>query len=221
MISLACAGGAIKEALPVSCVVLMSLYKMLAGSRCSELRQFGLETELLIKNNDPQLLQHSTPAMESYFNRPSGTLPRQNGFYAATLLLMLVLDFVLNLLALLNLLPDFSPALKALSFFTPAFVFSAVTLTGSYLLSRGKTSGLTCLFMLYSLLGLANVIHLVIYLIKVDAVHVVMMITGTGCMFACRQIFNSAGFITFVLFCRSQRVATFARHMRMNSRNQS
>jgi hypothetical protein len=95
--------------------------------------------EQVIARGDNSLLQHSTPELERWFDKPPSELPRQNGFPLAVLLFFLV-AFACNLLTLMSMLP--ADAANKGAFFLPAILFIFSNLTATWLIARGKTSGL-------------------------------------------------------------------------------
>ncbi|MCU5773714.1 hypothetical protein N5923_12890 [Erwiniaceae bacterium BAC15a-03b] len=197
----------------------MQLLAFLAGSRFYKLLQHGRETEQIIARNDDSLLQHSTIELERYFDNPPAQLPRQNAFSLALALLCFLVVFVLNLLMLLHILPDQQPQVRALCFFLPSILFLISILSASYQTSRGYLRGLNLFFALHGLLFIATIAQLMLAMLAGDSRHAVMMVVALAAALLCRRLINSQSFILFVLWCRSQRIASLAREIRSENNN--
>lgn len=197
----------------------MKLLTFLIGPRFFELFLHGKETEQVIARKDDQLLQHSTIELERYFDKPPQQLPRQNAFSLAWVLLLFILTFALNLLTLLHVLPSLSPPARAAAFFLPSIVFIISNLTASYLISRGFNSGLAIYSLVYNGLFVATILQLINVALSWDTRHVILMLISLAFILSCRSLINGGSFIVFVLYCRTQRITSIARSLRLKSRN--
>ncbi|WP_053075965.1 hypothetical protein [Pluralibacter gergoviae] len=65
----------------------MSFASIISGYYFCDLLAHGREMDQVIARNDASLLQHSTPELERWFDKPPAELPRQNGFPLAFVLL--------------------------------------------------------------------------------------------------------------------------------------
>ncbi len=205
------------EYLTVSGDVLMSFFAWVAGPVFSELWQQGREIEPLIACKDAHLLTRSTPEMERYFDQSSADLPRQNGFPVATVMLLLLVAFALNLLTVLRLFPVLTAPLHALLFFAPGLVMLAATITCSFLLARGYSTGLAGFCCLFTGLLLATGGQLVVNLL-IDGGSPLPLLVALAALLGVRKVFNGQGFVLFSLYCRTQRLAREVREIRMKSR---
>lgn len=187
---------------------------LITGSRFAELLQHGKETEQIIARNDASLLQHSTLELERYFDMPPAQLPRQNAFALALALLGYLVVFALNLLMLLHWLPAQQPLARALSFFLPSMLFLLTILSASYLISRGLTRGLSVFCWLQTLFSGSTLLLLVVALLAGESGRAMLLLVALAVVLLCRWLLNSQSFIVFVLWCRSQRIATLARAFR-------
>ncbi|WPO93985.1 hypothetical protein [Pseudescherichia sp.] len=195
----------------------MRLLPWVAGSIFYDLLQHGREIESAIARHDASLLNHTTPALERYFSHPPSELPRQNPYTVATLFPLFLVAFALNLLPFLHALPGLSPPLHALSFFAPSLVMIVALIRTCVLLAKGFTAGMTGFLSLYLiLLGLA----------VLQGLHHLLTGSGSGwtlvavilALYACRNVFNSRGFVLFTIYCRTQRLVALTRKMRLSSR---
>lgn len=195
----------------------MQLITLICGSRFYQLLQHGKETEQLIARQDESLLQHSTIELERYFDNPPAQLPRQNAFSLALALLCFLLVFALNLLMLLNALPAQQPQLKALCFFLPSILFLIAILSASYLTSRGYHRGVSLFFAVQTLLSVTTFALLIATVLGGASGHTVTMLMALAVILLSRAMLNSQSFILFVLWCRTQRIASLARALRLKS----
>jgi lysylphosphatidylglycerol synthetase-like protein (DUF2156 family) len=173
--------------------------------------------EQVIARGDNSLLQHSTPELERWFDKPPSELPRQNGFPLAFVLLFFLVAFACNLLTLMSMLPRQTPPTRALLFFLPAILFIFSNLTATWLIARGKTSGLAWYGLVHGVLTVLSAVLLAITVLNGQMHHAVIMLVAMLIMLACRYVLNGRGFILFVLYSRTQRIATLSRGMRIRS----
>lgn len=195
----------------------MGLATLISGRFFCDLLAHGREMEQVIARGDSSLLQHSTPELERWFDKPPAELPRQNGFPLAFVLLFLLVAFACNLLTLMAMLPKQTPPVRAFIFFVPAILFIFSNLTATYLIARGKTSGLAWYGLVHGVLSVLSVALLLITALNGQTHHAVIMLVSLLIMLACRTVFNGRGFILFVLYGRTQRIATLSRGMRLKS----
>jgi hypothetical protein len=181
-----------------------------------DLLAHGREMEQVIARGDNSLLQHSTPELERWFDKPPSELPRQNGFPLAFVLLFFLVAFACNLLTLMSMLPRQTPPTRAL-FFLPAILFIFSNLTATWLIARGKTSGLAWYGLVHGVLTVLSAVLLAITVLNGQMHHAVIMLVAMLIMLACRYVLNGRGFILFVLYSRTQRIATLSRGMRIRS----
>ncbi len=196
----------------------MKFLAFLIGPRFFELFKHGKETEQIIARKDDRLLEHSTIELERYFNKPPQQLPRQNAFSLALTLMLFLLTFALNLLTLLHVLPALSPPVRASAFFLPSILFIISNLSASYLISRGYNSGLRVYYSVYNGLFIVTIVQLINAALSWDTRHVLLMLIALAFILLSRSLINSASFIVFVLYCRTQRIASLARRLRLKSR---
>lgn len=194
----------------------MKILPLLTGHVSYELLQHGKRIEDAIARHDDVLLDHSTPELELYFSRPLSELPRQNAYPVAILLPLFLIIFAFNLLPFLRLVSSISPSLHALSFFVPSLTILIFLMLASTRLARGYTSGLTGFLALFILLFTLTVLQWLHYLTVSDASSW-QLIIATIALVLSRMVLNSRGFVLFTLFCRSKRLATLARIMRLKS----
>jgi hypothetical protein len=90
----------------------MRLTTLISGWLFCDLLAHGREMEQVIARGDNSLLQHSTPELERWFDKPPSELPRQNGFPLAFVLLFFLVAFACNLLTLMSMLPKQTPPVK-------------------------------------------------------------------------------------------------------------
>lgn len=195
----------------------MGLATLISGRLFCDLLAHGREMEQVIAHGDSSLLQHSTPELERWFDKPPAELPRQNGFPLAFVLLFFLVAFACTLLTLMAMLPKQTPPVRALIFFVPAILFIFSNLTATYLIARGKTSGLAWYGLMHGILSVLSTALLLITMLNGQTHHAVIMLVSLLIMLACRTVFNGRGFILFVLYGRTQRIATLSRGMRLKS----
>lgn len=196
----------------------MRFSTVISGRYFCDLLAHGREMDQVIDRGDSSLLQHSTPELERWFDKPTAELPRQSGFPLAFVLLFFLIAYACNWLTLMALLPKQTPPVRAFLFFVPAILFIVSNLTASYLIARGKTSGLVWYGGVHSVLAVLSAILLMVTLLKGETHHTVIMLASLLIMLACRSVFNDRGFILFVLYGRTQRIATLSRRMRLKSK---
>ncbi|ORJ51028.1 hypothetical protein B2M27_07830 [Kluyvera intermedia] len=195
----------------------MRLTTLISGWFFCDLLAHGREMEQVIARGDNSLLQHSTPELERWFDKPPSELPRQNGFPLAFVLLFFLIAFACNLLTLMSMLPRQTPPTRALLFFLPAILFVFSNLTATWLIARGKTSGLAWYGLVHGVLTVLSPVLLAITVLNGQMHHAVIMLVAMLIMLACRYVLNGRGFILFVLYSRTQRIATLSRGMRIRS----
>lgn len=195
----------------------MGLATLISGRFFCDLLAHGREMEQVIARGDSSLLQHSTPELERWFDKPPAELPRQNGFPLAFVLLFFLVAFACTLLTLMAMLPKQTPPVRAFIFFVPAILFIFSNLTATYLIARGKTSGLAWYGLVHGILSVLSAALLLITVLNGQTHHAVIMLVSLLIMLACRKVFNGRGFILFVLYGRTQRIATLSRGMRLKS----
>lgn len=196
----------------------MRLATLISGWFFCDLLAHGREMEQVIARGDNSLLQHSTPELERWFDKPPSELPRQNGFPLAFVLLFFLVAFACNLLTLMSMLPRQTPPARALLFFLPAVLFIFSNLTATYLIARGKTSGLAWYGLVHGALTVLSAVLLALTVLDGQTHHAIIMLVALLIMLACRYVLNGRGFILFVLYSRTQRIATLSRGMRIQSR---
>lgn len=195
----------------------MRFLPLLTGSIFYDLLQYGRELESAVARHDASLLNHSSPELERYFSRPPGERPRQNAFLVATLFPLFLVAFAFNLLPFLHNLPDLSPPLHALSFFAPSLVMLIALISASVLLARGFTSGLSGFLTLFIILLALTVLQGLHHLLTEGGDWWPLAIAAFA-LLGCRSVFNSRGFVLFAIYCRTQRLATLVRKMRLKNR---
>lgn len=193
----------------------MRFSTVISGRYFCDLLAHGREMDQVIARGDSSLLQHSTPELERWFEKPPAELPRQSGFPLAFVLLFFLIAYACNWLTLMALLPKPTPPVRVFLFFVPAILFIFSNLAASYLIARGKTSGLVWYGGVHSVLAVLSAILLMVTLLKGQTHHTVIMLASLLIMLACRYVFNGRGFILFVLYGRTQRIATLSRRMRL------
>lgn len=193
----------------------MRFSTVISGRYFCDLLAHGREMDQVIARGDSSLLQHSTPELERWFDKPPAELPRQSGFPLAFVLLFFLIAYACNWLTLMALLPKQTPPVRVFLFFVPAILFICSNLAASYLIARGKTSGLVWYGGVHSVLAVLSAILLMVTLLKGQTHHTVIMLASLLIMLACRYVFNGRGFILFVLYGRTQRIATLSRRMRL------
>ncbi|QRG78302.1 hypothetical protein [Citrobacter sp. R56] len=197
----------------------MRFLPLLTGSIFYDLLQHGREIESAVARHDTSLLKHSTPELERYFSRSPDELPHQNAFPVATLFPLFLVAFAFNLLPFLHNLTDLSPPLHALSFFAPSLAMIVVLITASVLLARGFTAGLAGFLTLFIILLVLTVLQGLYHLLAEGGRGWTLAIAVLA-LLGCRIIFNSRGFVLFVIYCRTQRLTTLARKMRLKRREE-
>ncbi|QPG25745.1 hypothetical protein IV493_10155 [Pantoea sp. SM3640] len=192
----------------------MQFLSWLIGRNLTELLQHGREIDQLIARQDNSVLARSTTELERYFKQPSESLPRQNGFPVALVLMLLLVAFAFNLLTFLHALPLLTPQIHALSFFVPSIVVLGAILTASYLLARGHTSGVQGLAYVWVVLLISTVL-LLIYSVVTGSNSGLWLLLALAALVGARWLLNGQAFILFAIYCRTQRLAIVARQRRM------
>ena len=192
----------------------MQFLSWLIGRNLTELLQQGREIDQLIARQDNSVLARSTTELERYFKQPSESLPRQNGFPVALVLMLLLVAFAFNLLTFLHALPLLTPQIHALSFFVPSIVVLGAILTASYLLARGHTSGVQGLAYVWAVLLISTVL-LLIYSVVTGSHSGLWLLLALAALVGARWLLNGQAFILFAIYCRTQRLAIVARQRRM------
>ena len=192
----------------------MSANTLLSGYSFCDLLAHGREMEQVIARKDGSLLQHSTPELERWFDKPPAELPRQNGFPLAFVLFCFILPFAVDLLLLLAALPALSPSAEAALYFIPAILLTLANLTATYLISRGKTSGLAWYGRVHHALIWLTTFLFLRSALAGETHHAVMGLVALLMLLLCRIILNGRGFILFVLYARTQRITALARVQR-------
>ncbi|MEG7492407.1 hypothetical protein V6E43_13370, partial [Enterobacter hormaechei] len=169
-----------------------------------------------IGRHDNDLLNHSTPELERYFSRPISEMQRKNDYQVAILLPLLLVIFAFNLLPFLQTISSMSPTLHTLSFFVPSLAILIFLMLASAFLARGYTSGLSGFLALFIILLTLTVLQWLHYLTISDGSSW-QLIIATIALVISRMVLNSRGFVLFTLYCRSKRLATLARIMRLKS----
>lgn len=191
----------------------MRLSSLIVGSIFCDLLQHGKEIESAIARKDASLLNHSTPELERYFDRPSAELPRQNAFPVAVLLLLLLLAFAFNLLPFLHALPNLTPPAHALSFFAPSLLMIVAVLACSLLMARGFTAGLAGLRYLFIVLLVITIAQLLVKLLPGGGSWWPLAIALLA-LLGSRIVLNGQAFVLFAIYCRTRRIAALARQIR-------
>ncbi|MEN4716660.1 hypothetical protein [Pantoea agglomerans] len=192
----------------------MQFLSWLVGRNITELLQQGREIDQLIARQDNSILARSTTELERYFKQPAESLPRQNGFPVAIVLMLLLIAFAFDLLTFLHALPPLSPQIHALSFFVPSIVVIGAILTASYLLARGHTAGVAALAYVCAMLLISTVL-LLSYSVVMGSHSGLWLILALAALVGARWILNGQAFILFAIYCRTQRLASVARQRRM------
>ncbi|WP_336748163.1 hypothetical protein [Pantoea vagans] len=192
----------------------MQFLSWLVGRNISELLQQGREIDQLIARQDNSVLARSTTELERYFKQPSESLPRQNGFPVALVLMLLLVAFAFNLLTFLHALPLLTPQIHALSFFVPSIVVLGAILTASYLLARGHTAGVQGLAYVWAVLLISTVL-LLSHSVITDSHSGLWLLLALAALVGARWLLNGQAFILFAIYCRTQRLASVARQRRM------
>jgi len=192
----------------------MQFLSWLIGRNLTELLQHGREIDQLIARQDNSVLARSTTELERYFKQPYESLPRQNGFPVALVLMLLLVAFAFNLLTFLHALPLLTPQIHALSFFVPSIVVLGAILTASYLLARGHTSGVQGLAYVWAVLLISTVL-LLIYSVVTGSHSGLWLLLALAALVGARWLLNGQAFILFAIYCRTQRLAIVARQRRM------
>jgi len=192
----------------------MQFLSWLIGRNITELLQQGREIDQAIARQDDSILAHSTSELERYFKQPSESLPRQNGFPVAIVLMLLLVAFAFNLLTFLHALPPLSPQMHALSFFVPSIVVIGAMLTASYLLARGHTAGVAGLAYVCAILLISTVL-LLIYSVVTASHSGLWLLLALAALVGARWVLNGQGFVLFAIYCRTQRLTSVARQRRM------
>ncbi|MDF2042057.1 MULTISPECIES: hypothetical protein [unclassified Pantoea] len=192
----------------------MQFLSWLIGRNITELLQQGREIDQAIARQDDSILAHSTSELERYFKQPSESLPRQNGFPVAIVLMLLLVAFAFNLLTFLHALPPLSPQMHALSFFVPSIVVIGAMLTASYLLARGHTAGVAGLAYVCAILLISTVL-LLIYSVVTASHSGLWLLLALAALMGARWVLNGQGFVLFAIYCRTQRLTSVARQRRM------
>lgn len=192
----------------------MQFLSWLIGRNLTELLQQGREIDQVIARQDNSVLACSTTELERYFKQPSESLPRQNGFPVALVLMLLLVAFAFNLLTFLHVLPPLTPQIHALGFFVPSIVVLGAILTASYLLARGHTSGVQGLAYVWAVLLISTVL-LLIYSVVTGSHSGLWLLLALAALVGARWLLNGQAFILFAIYCRTQRLASVARQRRM------
>lgn len=192
----------------------MQFLSWFVGRNITELLQQSREVDQVIAWQDNSILARSTAELERYFEQPSESLPRQNGFPVAIVLMLLLVVFAFNLLTFLHALPPLTPRIHALSFFIPSIVVIGTLLTASYRLARGHTAGIAGLAYVWMLL-LASTLLLLIYGVVTGSHSGLWLLMALAALAGARWIINGQAFILFAIYCRTQRLASVARQRRM------
>lgn len=187
----------------------MQFLSWLVGRNITELLQHGREIDQVIARQDNSILARSTTELERYFKQPAESLPRQNGFPVAIVLMLLLIAFAFDLLTFLHALPPLSPQIHALSFFVPSIVVIGAILTASYLLARGHTAGVAALAYVCAMLLISTVL-LLSYSVVMGSHSGLWLILALAALVGARWILNGQAFILFAIYCRTQRLASVA-----------
>ena len=192
----------------------MQFLSWLVGRNFTELLQQGREIDQVIARQDDSIVARSTTELERYFKQPSESLPRQNGFPVALVLMLLLVAFAFNLLTFLHVLPPLTPQIHALSFFVPSIVVLGAILTASYLLARGHTAGVQGLAYVWAVLLISTVL-LLSYSVVTGSHLGLWLLLALAALVGARWLLNGQAFILFAIYCRTQRLASVARQRRM------
>ena len=192
----------------------MQFLSWLIGRNITELLQQGREIDQAIARQDDSILARSTSELERYFKQPSESLPRQNGFPVAIVLMLLLVAFAFNLLTFLHALPPLSPQIHALSFFVPSIVVIGAIITASYLLARGHTTGVAGLAYVCAMLLISTVL-LLSYSVVTASHSGLWLLLALAALVGARWVLNRQGFVLFAMYCRTQRLASVAQQRRM------
>lgn len=192
----------------------MQFLSWLVGRNISELLQHGREIDQVIARQDNSILARSTTELERSFKQPSESLPRQNSFLVALVLMLLLVAFAFNLLTFLHALPPLTPQIHALSFFVPSIVILGAIITASYLLARGHTSGVEGLVYIWAILVIWTVL-LLSHSVVTGSHSDLWLLLALAALVGARWILNGQAFILFAIYCRTQRLASVARWHRM------
>ncbi|MEB5704268.1 hypothetical protein [Pantoea anthophila] len=192
----------------------MQFLSWLVGRHITELLQQGRELDQAIARQDNSILARSTPELERYFKQPSESLPRQNGFPIAIVLMLLLVAFAFNLLTFLHALPPLTPQIHALSFFGPSILVIGTLLAASYRLARGHTSAVAGLTYVWAIL-LVSTVLLLSYGVVTGSHSGLWLLLALAALWGARWILNGQAFILFAIYCRTQRLASVARQRRM------
>lgn len=192
----------------------MQFLSWLVGRNIAELLQHGREIDQVIARQDESILTRSTTELECYFKQPFESLPRQNGFPVAIVLMLLLVAFAFNLLIFLHALSPLNPQIHALSFFVPSVVIIGAILTASYLLARGYTTGVAGLVYLCAMLMISTIL-LLAYSVISGSHSGLWLLLALAALAGARWILNGQAFILFAVYCRTQRLASVARQHRM------
>ncbi|MEG6182332.1 hypothetical protein UXP39_07630 [Enterobacter sichuanensis] len=171
--------------------------------------------DLLVGRGFQDLLQQVKE--ERFLPRPLSELPRQNPYPVAALLPLFLVAFALNLLPFLSTLHGLSPLQHALSFFVPSLIMTGALIVISVLLARGVTSGLLGLMAVFILLLVMTFVQALLLLFSHDG-SLWPLVIASFALILCRRVMNSSGFVLFTLYCRTQRLASVAREIRLKSR---
>lgn len=191
----------------------MQFLSWLVGHNIAELLQHGREIDQVIKRQDNSILARSTTELERYFKQPTEALPRQNGFPVAIVLMLLLVASAFNLLTFLHALPPLTPKVHVLSFFVPSIVIIGATLTASYLLARGYTTGVAGLAYLCAMLMISTIL-LLAYSVVSGSHSGLWLLLALAALAGTRWILNGQAFILFSVYCLTQRLANVARQRR-------
>lgn len=192
----------------------MQFLSWLVGRHITELLQQGRELDQVIARQDNSILACSITDLERYFKQPSESLPRQNGFPVALVLMLLLVAFAFNLLTFLYVLPPLTPQIHALSFFVPSIVVLGAILTASYLLARGHPAGVKGLAYIWAILLITTVL-LSSYSIVTGSHSGLWLLLALAALVGARWLLNGQAFILFAIYCRTQHLASVARQRRM------
>ncbi|KKB04925.1 hypothetical protein [Pantoea anthophila] len=192
----------------------MQFLSWLVGRHITELLQQGRELDQVIARQDNSILACSITDLERYFKQPSESLPRQNGFPVALVLMLLLVAFAFNLLTFLYVLPPLTPQIHALSFFVPSIVVLGAILTASYLLARGHPAGVKGLAYIWAILLITTVL-LSSYSVVTGSHSGLWLLLAFAALVGAHWLLNGQAFILFAIYCRTQRLASVARQRRM------
>ena len=185
----------------------VSLSTLISGYYFCNLLAQGREIEQAIAPEGAELSSFAGRRGRSLFS-----LPRPVGYPLGAVLLLFILTYAAGVLPLLSTISA-PPLVHAGLYFIPAIPFIFANLRATYLISRGRSAGLAWYGWVHQALFFLSIFTLARSLLAAESRHAAMGLIALLLVLLCRAVLNGRGFISFVLYARTQRIARLSRRL--------